>query len=132
MGRTGIFILGLCVTLAAPALASEKKRAASAEVAPVVLNGVRYQPQHWGAVAGQRENGGFVSAVDVATGRELWTATIYQTRRTDEIEGDKQDVFITQLKALPGGQRLMIENEQGARYVLDLATHDAHPESPPY
>lgn len=128
MARIGALLVGLCLILSVPALAQSKKRSAPKPVAPVVLDGVRYEPQPWATVDGVRQSGGFVSAVDAASGRERWVAKIYDVARDDSIEDDKQDVFITLLRPAPGRRELIIENERGARFRLDVSTHRARRE----
>lgn len=113
-------LLGLVAAL--PAAAQKKDRAAPREVSPVVLEGRRYEAPHWGKSRGLPQNGGYVAAIDPASGRELWLTRIYRVGYERGREGDKQDVFITGLEAEPGGRGLLISDERGRRYRLDLRT----------
>jgi len=105
-----------------------KKRSGPDPVEPVSFGGIRYEAMQWGKARGLEQNGGYVAAIDEATGRELWVQRIYRIRYDRDTEGDKQDVFITGLTLTPGTRTLAIENERGARYRLDLRTRKVTPE----
>jgi len=104
------------------AMPGEAKRLAPDPVAPVSFEGRRYEAMPWGKARGLGQNGGYVAAIDEASGRELWVQRIYAIHYDRGLEGDKQDVFITGLTLLPAAHALLIENERGARYRLDLRT----------
>jgi len=70
---------------------------------------------------------GFVVASDTSSGRELWRQRIYQIHVDPSRERDVQDVFITSLTLRSGS--LVIANEHGERYVLDLSTRKVTRES---
>ncbi len=70
---------------------------------------------------------GFVVASDAASGRQLWRQRIYSIRLEPALERDVQDVFITSLRLR--GQALIVTNERGARFVLDLRTRKVTSES---
>jgi hypothetical protein len=116
-------LLALAATLPAAA-----KRLAPEPVAPVSFEGRRYEAVQFGKARGLEQNGGYVAAIDEASGRELWVQRIYRIRYDRDIEGDKQDVFITGLTLAPATRTLSIENERGARYRLDLRTRKVTPE----
>lgn len=97
------------------------KREGPDPVDPVVLGAIRYEVPHFAIEVGGKQNGGYVTATDVASGERLWTARIYETVYDPKRERDVQDVFITALDDAGGG-RLDIEDEEGRRYVLDTAT----------
>jgi hypothetical protein len=94
------------------------KRAAPAEVPPVVLGGVRYEAPHFDNPCGQK--GGCVVAFDVVTGAQLWFVKVYCVAYDKNLEEDVQDVFITSMMA--GGPGLAITNERDHRFSLDLQT----------
>ena len=108
--------------------AVRKKRLAPEPVDAVSFEGRRYEAFHFGKARGLGQNGGYVVAIDEATGRELWVQRIYRIRYDRRLEADKQDIFITGLTLLQAAHALLIENERGARYRLDLRTRQVKPE----
>ena len=108
-----------------PAHAQSKKREAPAPVAPVTIAGVRYEAVPFGMARGLDQNGGYVAAIDPASGRELWVAKVYGSAPRPDLEGDKQDIFITAMKSAHDGKALAVETERGGHFELDLATRRA-------
>jgi hypothetical protein len=101
---------------AAPA----QKRVAPPDVLPVTVGTLRIEALPWGRERGLGQNGGYVAAIDPATGAELWTLKIYDVPYDGVMEEDVQDVFIASMRALGEG-RVEIVDEDGRRYVLDIA-----------
>jgi hypothetical protein len=102
-------VLILCCAMVAPAMA---KRIAPKEVKPVVVKEVEY--------TAPTDAMGFVVATDMKTKKELWRARVYEVTYIEDLETDVQDVFITRL--VVEGNTLVVTNEKGVQYVLDLAT----------
>ena len=123
----GALVLAVAGAAALPAEAA-KKRLAPEPVAPVSFEGRRYEAIDFGKARGLDQNGGYVAAVDEASGRELWVQRVYRIRYDRGLEADKQDVFITGLTLLPAERVLVIENERGMRYRLHLRTRKVKPE----
>ena len=90
-------------------------------IAPVDHEGVRYEALHWGKERGLGQNGGFVAAIDIASGKELWVQRIYQIVYGDK-SPQKYDRFITALALMDGGGALAVTDQTGAVHRLDLAT----------
>ena len=105
-------LLALCAVLLAGVVPIAAKRSAPAPVAPVVTNGIRYSAPS-DAMA-------FVVAADAGTSKELWRARIYEVRVDPNLERDVQEVFIVSLAVKDGF--LLIANERGEKYALDLQT----------
>ncbi len=105
----------------------QKKRTGPDPVEPVSRKGVRYEALHWGKERGLGQNGGYVAAIDEATGEELWLLKIYDVVYDDDMEDDKQDLFISSLKLSRWRDRLTVRDERGGRYVVDLATRTVEP-----
>jgi hypothetical protein len=103
------------------------KRVGPPSVPPVTLEGVRYEALHWGRERGLGQNGGFVRAVDPDGGRELWTAQVYRIDYQPGMETDVQDRFIRALAPTADGRALLVTDERGGRFVLDLASREARP-----
>jgi outer membrane protein assembly factor BamB len=113
-----VFAAVLCVVafITGPANA---KRTVPHAVEPLTVHGVSYSAPATAM--------GFVVASDALSGRELWRQRIYRISVNPSLERDVQDVFITSL-TLRGGS-LVIANEHGERYALDLSTRKVTRES---
>lgn len=102
----------------------QKKRTPPEAVKPVTHRGVRYEAVHWGKARGLDQNGGYVAAIDERSGEELRLLRVYRVAYENDLEPDKQDVFITRLARRLGSDKLTVENERGERYRVDLETGD--------
>lgn len=91
-------------------------------VEPVVSGNVRYEAVHWGKAVGLEQNGGYIRAFDAGSGEELWTLKIYDIDYSRDMEPDRLDVFITGLTLSDGGRTLLIDDEDGRRFAVDLGT----------
>ncbi len=91
------------------------------QVEPVVDNGIRYEVLRGARSRGFKQNGGVVTAIDVASGNELWTLLVYTTVSDAKEEADAQDVFITELKLSDDGRSLHVKNEAHKQFVVKLA-----------
>jgi len=125
--------LGLALLWAAgTALAggAEKERADVPEPAPVMVGAVRYQAPAFTLAQGLAHNGGYVEAVDAASGRRRWIVDVLGPPVRDGKENDKTDVFIATLALAPGGRSLLVTDERGRQFRLDLHTHRVTPAAP--
>jgi len=95
-------------------------------VAPVSLGGIRYEQVKNGLLAGFDQMGGLLAAYDESTGEQLWTLKVYDNLREPTKEGDVQDVFFKSMTLRPDGN-LLIENESGARFVVDPSAKTSIP-----
>lgn len=98
----------------------EKERSEVPEPGPVTRDGVRYEALPWGKARGLGQNGGYIAAYDVASGRELWLLKVYEVSYDGEREDDKQDIFIEELR-LQGKGTLVVTDERGRVHRVDLA-----------
>jgi len=106
-------ILTLFAAMLLPCLASAK-RAAPAEVEPVIHEGVRYvAPQDDG-------RHGHIEAWDVQTNKKLWELTVFTNRIDPKLEEDVQWVFVKALSVQDGV--LTVTSERGKTYQVDLKT----------
>jgi hypothetical protein len=102
----------ICSLLVGTAPPVSAKRSAPGVVEPVTVSGVTFSAPGWPI--------GIVIATDASSNRELWRQRIYAVRYDRTLEQDVQDVFITSLKLR--GNVLVITNERGERFLLDLST----------
>jgi outer membrane protein assembly factor BamB len=112
--RTATFLRAIAcgiVVLASGGISA--KRFAPEPVKPVTVAGVTYVAPGWPI--------GIIIANDASSNRELWRKRIYTLHYDRRLEQDVQDVFITSLE-VRDGNALIITNERGERYILDLST----------
>lgn len=98
-----------------------KERSEVPEPAPVSLGGIRYEALPWGKARGLGQNGGFIVAIDEATGQEKWLLKIYDVVYDHDMEEDKQDIFISRLE-LESENMLHITNEREDHYLVNIET----------
>lgn len=112
-------------------MSSEPKPAISRgpprRVVPVVIDGVHYRPAA-GSIERDGQVGGILGAFD-ASNHELWRLCVYESIRIPGLEGDVQDVYFRSLHA--DGSTLVIENENGARFVVDTVARRVIGHIPP-
>ncbi|MDX1563813.1 MAG: hypothetical protein R3236_00340 [Phycisphaeraceae bacterium] len=107
------FLCGLALA-AAPASRLLAKRAAPKPVESIRAGDVEYRAStnNWA--------GDSVEAWDVKHKELLWRRQIFVIKFDPNLERDIQDTFITQMKL--DGQKMLISNERGSKYELDLKT----------
>jgi hypothetical protein len=103
------------------------KRAAPNPVAPVVGGKVRYMapdvtPKYLSIYGASKclRSGNCIEARDRKTGKLLWQVEVYQTKFDPKLETDVQSVYINSIDLERG--RLVVKNERGDRYSVDLKT----------
>jgi hypothetical protein len=121
-------MLAAGAALAGDDAAPAAKRAAPPKVAPVVVDNVEFAAIPFGKARGLGQNGGYVAARDPATGKEIWTLKVYDVVYDPKLEGDVQDVFITELAKSASGHELVVTDEQGRRYIVDPKTRTVRPQ----
>lgn len=107
-------------------MSKQSKREGPAPVPPVTVGTVRYEVPHDAAEVGGTQSGGYIAAVDAASGERLWALRVYETAYDPQRERDVQDVFITRLAHRGGGQ-LDVEDEEGRRWIVDTAARKSRP-----
>jgi hypothetical protein len=98
------------------------KRVGPEDVTPVTVDGIRYEALHWGRERGLEQNGGYIVALDAASGKELWTAKIYTIDYKPMLETDVQDIFIQTIKVSDDKKTLKIIDENNREFLLDLSS----------
>jgi outer membrane protein assembly factor BamB len=122
---------GVASTATTPAtVAATKKRAPPEPVTPVVIGKIRFEAPINGKVRGLGQNGGLVVAIDTTTGNELWFVLVYSISYASNLEADKQDLFITDMAASADGRALIVNDERGRRWRVDLATRTSARDAP--
>jgi hypothetical protein len=108
------------ISLEDTTVAISKKRREIQFPNPIVVGAIRYEVVP-GIVPGVFEEGGSV----IAAYRDnddtlLWSLKIYDVQRRASIETDKRTVLINSMALSEDGSALMIGNELGETYRLDL------------
>ena len=96
------------------------KRKAPAKVSAVEHAGVRYRVEPWVIENGQRKKAGVIKAQDIKTGTEIWSITVYVVGQKSGLESDVRDVFINALSFDGDKNRLIVKNERGDTYWVDI------------
>ena len=96
-------------------------RPSAPEVPPVVVDGVRYEQDLYDDRAGD-QHGGYLAAVDAATGQRLWRVKVY-TLATQPSGAPALAFYFRSMRPSPDDKALVIENEAGGVDRVDLATH---------
>ena len=50
-----------------------------------------------------------------------WVVSVYDVPIDPQIEGDVQEVYFSRMERVAGRGALLIENERGERFIVDLA-----------
>jgi hypothetical protein len=98
-----------------------KERRDVPEPEPVTLRGVRYEALLWGKARGLDQNGGLIRAIDAKTKSEKWLLKVYDVDYTADMEGDKLDVFISELY-FENETLLHVVNERDEHYLVNVDT----------
>jgi hypothetical protein len=101
-------------------------RGAPATVSPVEREGVRYEQNLGATVAEFGQVGGILTARDAASRAVLWSLKVYPNERRSGLEGDVQDVFFRSM-AFDQQGKLVIENERGRRFAVDVKARTVAP-----
>lgn len=101
------------------------KRPAPKTVVPVVVNNVRYEQVRNAKDYGFTSVTGFLKATDTESGETLWVKRVYTVTVDDSMERDVQDVFFRSMELSSDSRSLLIENERGKHYSVDLETGES-------
>jgi hypothetical protein len=99
---------------------ADKKRREPADVEPVRHGGLRYEAPLMGGPFGFAQDGGVVIARDDVTGDLVWAQRVYVVTCDDDIEDDKQEVYIKSLALTDDQRTLRVVNERGERFHLSI------------
>ena len=98
------------------------KRVGPAEAPSLTVGDTRIDVINWGRNDGFGQNGGILRAVNTNTHATLWTIKVYSITYDPALESDVQDIFITSLRKAWFGNKLLITDDHGQKYSVDLAT----------
>lgn len=133
--QAAVLLLAAVAVLAAPACSQDRKendsmnkkappgasRPPPPEVAPVEFQGVRYQPDRDAMSHGGDQPGGYLVALDAATGARLWMLKVYEIGAPSRAGLPAFGRYFKRMTLLADRNQLEIENEVGGIYRVDLA-----------
>lgn len=95
-------------------------RPAPPKVEAITHNGVRYEQDMQSERHGGTQPGGYLVAVDPATGERLWMLKVYEV----PVQADapfQPGRYFRSMRLGAAGDQLEIESEAGGKYAVDLA-----------
>lgn len=96
------------------------KRKEPVEVPPIIHGDFVYTVPHWSTENNTEQNGGYVRVLDAQTGTEVWGIQVYNVDYDDSLETDVQDIFITSIELNFWRTQLIVRNEAGQEFRIDL------------
>jgi len=82
--------------------------------------GVRYEQDLQSWRHGGTQPGGYLVAVDPASGERLWMLKVYEVAMHEAAGVSTPGRYFRSLRVVPERDALEIENEAGERFVVDL------------
>jgi hypothetical protein len=104
------------------------KRVPPAAVPSITIGDLRIDVVHWARDEGFGQNGGVLRAVDTSSGATAWTLKVYAVDYDPALESDVQDIFITSLRKPWLRNHLLVGDERGRHFRVDLASRVVTPE----
>ncbi len=98
------------------------KRVGPQAVPPLIIDSIRLEAVNAGRKRGLPQNGGYVEAFDLQSGKALWLLQVYAIQYSQEIEEDVQDRFITALEWDAANKSVIVHAEFARRFAFDLQT----------
>jgi hypothetical protein len=103
------------------------KRRAPPQVPPVKIGGVRYEQARLGPQEAKGLRSGYLAAYQGDGDVLLWRVKVYDVAYDPQLEADVQDVWFRKMSASPDGKQILIENEIGDQYAVEVAgDHAVH------
>lgn len=97
------------------------------DVPPIEHNGILYVQEMQGITHGFDQATGYLIAYDAKTKEQLWAIKVYEVKQISGLEQDVQWVFFKSMTLIPEQDKLLIENELGDRYLIDLQNRTSTP-----
>lgn len=100
---------------------SAKRRGPTAK--PVEHQGIRYEQLRRPNEHGYKQGGGVIGAVELASGKMLWTVQLYETKFDPKEERDAQEVYVSDLSIDKKAAALIAVDERKRRWQIKLSDH---------
>lgn len=108
----------------------EASRAAPPMVPPVTHAGIRYEQLDDERLPGIDPDANYVVARDAGSNAVLWTLQVYRTEVVPGLETDVQAVYFKSMRLSDDAAQLLIEDEIGRHFVVDLAARTVRQVAP--
>ena len=95
-------------------------RAAPPVVPFVTFEGIKYRQVLDATEFGKDQRTGYLAAYPEDGDKPLWLLQVYQTTKVGHLEQDVQDVFFKSMKLDAEHRQLLIENELGNKFLVDI------------
>ena len=100
-------------------------RPAPPKVAPITYRGVRYEQDMQSYRHGGTQPGGYLVAVDPASGERLWMLKVYEVPASGAPGLSSPGRYFRSMQLVSGRDELEIESETGGHYRVDLNKRSA-------
>lgn len=100
-------------------------RPAPPRVLPIEHLGVRYLQDMQAFRHGGTQRGGYLVAVNPATGERLWMLKVYPVTDQSSAGVESPGIYFRSMNLVTGRAALEIENEVGGKYLVDLQQRSA-------
>lgn len=94
-------------------------------VTPLVHQGVRYEEDLTSPTPAGQIAGGLLSAFDATSGQRLWQLQVYRLEDKPGAPGRHPGVHFKSITEVPGQDALLVENQSGGQYRVDLSQRQA-------
>jgi tricorn protease-like protein len=108
-------------------LAARAKRVAPPSVQAITIDGMRYEAVLWGRERGLDQNGGLIEIFNTSHAQSVGIIRVYAIEYLPQIETDVQDVFIESMSVSADRKHLLVTDEKGRRYLVDLEQLTSQP-----
>jgi hypothetical protein len=99
-------------------------RPAPPKVDPITHKGVRYEQDMQSSHYGGTQLGGYLVAIEPATGERLWMLKVYENP-TQADAPFQPGRYFRSMRLLPETDEIEIESEVGGKYIVDLSKRTA-------
>jgi hypothetical protein len=95
------------------------------QAAPLVYQGVRYEEDSTSPTPAGQIAGGLLVAFDSVSGQRLWQLQVYRLEDKPGAPMAHPGVHFKSITAVPGQDALLVENQSGGQYRVDLSQRQA-------
>ena len=98
----------------------QMSRIGQADLEAIEFEGRKYAQIMNGAALDLPQRTGYLSVIDIAAAELVALIRVYEVEYDPGLEADVQDVFFTLMELEADARRIVIENEHGERFALNL------------